>query len=318
MNTADARARTTPWRRATPSGSDPTPELASAFDRVLSFFADRSTRPAVLARMMLGRPSSGDALVTEHLIRERRRQTRMDGSIHGSLLKTVKTLSELLDLACPPDHAAVVRTVGYVLSRQNAPGPYAEGCQPTRHAAGECRHALQGLFSPATRDDEFTNLRFPNGLVVADEDDALFAASCYALRVVLRAREDRRATVQRHVESLIGLGSLWDLDNDRWPPAVRLLALAALGVAPYEYRADTERCASSWIEAQADDGTWAGTDLIPSLDALMGFTMPDASGAIRRGTATLLAQQREDGSFSLDSDEETTLMALRILLRTVT
>jgi len=309
------RAPALTWRRATPGTAQPQPEIVTALSRALAFFADRSTRPALLARGMLGKPLSGDAVLCDHLIRERRRRTRMDGSVHGSLLETTRTLAALLDLGCPPDHAAVVRTLGYVLARQNAPGHFGEGCDRDRHDAGECRHALRGFFSPATRDDEFSTARFPTGLIVDTEDDARFAASCYALRVVLRAREDRRAQVREHIESLIGLESLWDVHGDRWASSLRVFALAALGVVPHTHRANAERCARIFISAQADDGTWHETTLVHALDALSGFTMPEAVQAVHRAIPPLLARQQHDGSFSPDGDEETTLIAMRVLTR---
>jgi hypothetical protein len=239
----------------------------------------------------------------------------MDGSVHGSLLETVKTLSELLDLACPPEQAAVVRTLGYVLSRQDAPGHFGEGCEPERHAAGECRHALGGFFSPATRDDEFSPQRFPSGTVIEIEEDARFAASCLALRTVLRAREDRRTPVRRHIESLLELGSLWDGQSDRWSLDLRGFALAALGGAPYEYRSATARCADAVIAMQSADGTWTGGNQIHLLDALLGFPSTEVSQAIQRAVPGLLALQQQDGSFSPDGDEEVTLIAMRVLAR---
>lgn len=302
-------------RRMAPGTGQASPEIVAALERTRAFFAERSTRPALLARGMLGKPLSGDPVLCEHLIRERRRKTRMDGSIHGSLVETTRTLAELLDLGCPPDHAAVVRTSGYVLAQQNAPGHFGEGCEPDRHEVGECRHALQGFFSLATRDDEFEPSRFPTGVVVEHEDDARFAASCYALRVVLRMREDRRAAVREHLESLVGLESLWDMTGDRWDSNLRVFALAALGTAPHTHRAQTEPCAKAFISAQAADGTWHATNLVHALDALLGFAMPESMQALRRAIPPLLASQQSDGSFSPDGDEEVTLIAMRVFAR---
>jgi len=309
------RAPSLTWRRSAPNTGQASPEIVAALERACAFFADRSTRPAVLARRMLAKPLSGDVVLCEHLIRERRRRTRMDGSIHGSLVETTRTLAELLDLGCPHDHAAVVRTSGYVLARQNAPGHFGEGCEPDRHEVGECRHALRGFFSPATRDEEFTPNRFPTGIVVEHEDDSRFAASCYALRVVLRVREDRRAAVREHIESLVGLESLWDMAGDRWDSNLRVFALAALGTAPHAHRTQTEPCAKVFIAAQADDGTWRATNHVHALDALMGFAIPEAVQAVRQAIPHLLARQQQDGSFSPDGDEEVTLIAMRVLAR---
>ena len=69
-------------------------------------------------------------------------------------------------------------------------------------------------------------------------------------------REDRRAAVREHLESLVGLESLWDLTGDRWASNDRVFALAALAAAPYTHRPQTERCANAFVATQAADGTW--------------------------------------------------------------
>ena len=87
------RAPSLTSRRMAPATGQASPEIVAALERARAFFADRSTRPAVLARGMMAKPLSGDVVLCEHLIRERRRKTRMDGSIHGSLIETTRTLS---------------------------------------------------------------------------------------------------------------------------------------------------------------------------------------------------------------------------------
>ena len=64
----------------------------------------------MLARRMLGVEAPEEDVLVEHLIRERRRYTRMDGSSQGSLMTTAWATWELLQLDCPADHAVVVRT----------------------------------------------------------------------------------------------------------------------------------------------------------------------------------------------------------------
>ncbi len=316
VTTKNSQATTsTTWRRATASGAQQPAEVRRVLEKTLEFFAGQSTRAAVLTRQLAGQSQSGDPVLKQHLVRERRRQTRMDGSVNGSLLATAQTVSELLELDCPPDHAAIVRTLGFVLSRQDAPGHFGEGCDPDRHAVGECRHALTGFFSPASKDDEFRPMRFPSGIVIDREEDARCAASCYALEVVLRAREDRRPAVQKHIESLLGLQSLWDMSDRRWTSDVRALALTALAAAPFQYRADARERAAPFIESQTDDGLWADADILHVADAVSRFTAPEARRAVRRAWPSLFERQMADGSF--DSDPERTFIAARVLAGSV-
>ena len=125
-------------------------ERAVARARLAEYFRDRKTRAGVLARRLLGTAAQADAMLTEHLIRERRLQTRIDGSMDGGLVPTAWAAWELLQLEAPADQAGVVRTVGFLLGRQEQPGRvFGEGCRPYMHERRLCSHHVGGFFSAA-------------------------------------------------------------------------------------------------------------------------------------------------------------------------
>lgn len=282
-----------------------------------TFFRDRETRPGVVARRLVGRPRKEDALLTEQLIQERRRRTRLDGSVDGALVKTAWTAWELLDLGCPLDHSGVLRPVGFVLARQDKPGHFGEGCDPARHEQDLCRHALRGFFSAGTANDVVAPLGFPVGTVIAEENAARFAASCFALRTVLRAGEDQRATVRGHVESLIAMVERsveWAGDT---APDLEFFALGGMALAPINYRPQVEQALSRVLAQQQSDGTWPGADLFHALDMLLSLPFPSAREALKRATPALLSRQQPSGAFDEIGDEERALVALRVLKLTV-
>ncbi len=247
-------------------------DLRQALDRSAAFFRDRETRCGVLARRVLGQPRRTDAALAEYLVRVRRCKTRMDGSAEGSFVRTAWTAWELLDLDCSADHAGVVRTLGYVIGRQNAPGHFAEGCDPTRHERRLCCHFLRGFFSPGPRDELLAPLTLPNGVTVDDEERARFGASCLALRVVLRAGEDRRPAVREHIDCLLGLARLWNEQETEWSPALASFALGGLALAPFEYRQGVTELAETVARRQDADGTWPEVDLFQAVEALLPVT----------------------------------------------
>lgn len=282
-------------------------------DRAAKFLRDRMTRPGMLARRLMGQRQSRDAELVDQLIRERRRRTRIDGSTEGALLPTAWTVWELRDLECPADHAAVVRTVGYVLAQQDRPGRFGEACSAERHEQRLCRHFLDGFFSPGPRDELVGPLEFRSGLVITDEEEARFAVSCFALRAVLRAEADRRSAVRRHVESLLAMRELWDPLGSKWSADLGFLALGALALAPLEYRNKVDEIATLVANQQLPDGRWEGAELFNALDMLMSTSTTSTREAIKRTVPLLCGMQLESGAFDPTGNEEMTLIALRAL-----
>lgn len=289
-------------------------DVRGAIDRLREFFRDRSTRAGMVARRLLGIPRKDDDTLAEQLISERRRRTRINGSIDGSLVKTAWAAWEFLDMDCPPDHVAVVRTVGWVLAQQNQPGHFGEGCDPTRHERRLCRHYLDGFFSAGTADQEVAPLGFASGLTITDEESARFAASCFALRTVLRAHEDRRAGILQHLDSLMGLLER----NDGWGANHKLdllfFAIGAVALAPLQYRDRLEQLVSHVLAHQDDQGDWPNASLFHGCEMLLSVPTAPAREALRRTAPRLLGQQQPDGAFDPEVNEERALTGLRVLL----
>lgn len=287
--------------------------ISDALDRLAAFFEDRETHAGLLARRLLNRVKSGDAQLAEHLVRERRRRTRIDGSVDGSLVDTAWTAWELLDLGCPTDHAAVVRTIGYVLAQQDRPGHFAEGCSEDRHERNLCHHFMKGFFSPGGADRPLAPLSFPTGVTATSESAARFAASCAALRVVLRAGEERRASVRRHLDSVLSLAERPDdleLDGGQ---DLTFFALGALALAPPAYREPLQRLTRHVADRQDRDGRWDGAHLFHALDMLSSAHTSAAREALEQAAPLLCSMQLANGALDADGREEPALVAVRVL-----
>jgi hypothetical protein len=291
----------------------PESDIIRALEGAAEFFLGRTTRAAVVARLLLGARGPHDADLIDQIVRERRRRTRLDGSVDGSLMQTAWSAWELLQLGCPGDHPGVDRMVGYLVSRQDEAGRFGEGCSERRHRLGHCQHHLSGFFSPGTRDESIAPLELASGTVITSEYEARFAASCFALRVVLGAGMDRRAAVRRHVESLFKLGRRWKHNEFPAGLALGFCALGALALVPFEDRSRVEALAAELIGRQGTDGRWPGVSLFHALDCLWQVPGAQTTEAITRATPALLALQQGSGAFDESGNEEQTLIALRAL-----
>jgi hypothetical protein len=287
--------------------------IREAIEAAEEFFRDRESRCGVIARRILGRRRPADDDLQDHLVRERRRRTRMDGSVGGSLVDTAWLAWEFLELGCPPDHAAVLRTIGFVTSRQDAPGHFAEGCTERTHEAHVCHHFLGGFYSPTSRDVAVAPLSFPSGLVVAGEEQARFATSCFALRSALRGGEERRAAVVRHIQALLTLDVLWEARSDEWPLDLAFFGLGALAFAPLEARSKVAPLLARILERQADDGSWPGADPWHALDMVLAVPGERVRAAVRKAVSSILAVQDAEDALG-GEHEERTFIALRALL----
>jgi hypothetical protein len=289
-------------------------ERSAVRARLAEYFRDRETRAGVLARRLLGTPAPEDAVLTEHLIRERRRQTRIDGSMDGGLVPTAWAAWELLQLEAPADQAGVVRTVGFLLGRQEQPGRvFGEGCRPYMHERRLCSHYVSGFFSAGPEEHRVAPLTFPGGVVVSDERGARFAASCFALRTVVRAGEDRREGVRRHVASLLDMDSLWSWDDEAWSGDARLFAFGGVASAPLELRDRAAGAMARVLERQEADGSWPGVDPFHALDMVLQAPTPEARTAVARGAPLVSGQILEDGALEREGGEERALIAVRAL-----
>jgi hypothetical protein len=289
-------------------------ERQEILEGVRAFFAGRPTRAGIVARRLLGHPDANDTEVAEHLIREIRRRTRIDGSMGGVLVDTAWSAWELMELGCLTDCAALVRMVGYVLAQQDKPGHFGEGCTPDAHARKHCHHFLSGFFSPGGRDAEIAPLTLPSGVRFDDEDEARLAVSLFTLRTVLRAGEDRRLSVREHVASLLRSDLLEDAWDTNGHPDLFLLIAGAIAFGPPESRAGLQPALRVLADRQLEDGAWPNTHLFNALDMVSGMTAAQAKPILQRASQHLGALQRTDGGFGDAPNEEWTLIAVRTLL----
>jgi len=149
--------------------------------------------------------------------------------------------------------------------------------------------------------------------VIPDEEEARLAASFFALRTVLRAREERRDAVQRHLTSVTTLAEDWTKSPFPRSPDLLLLGVAALAAAPREHRSAAAYLLNSVLELQTDDGEWEGADFFLALEALLALPIPAAMDAISKAAPKLVELQRDSGAFDEDGSEVKAFVALRTL-----
>ncbi len=203
--------------------------------------------------------------------------------------------------------------LGYLLSRQDQPGRFGEGCGEKRHAIGLCHHQLRGFFSVGSRDDTVAPMTLPTGVVVNDEWEARFAASCFALRVVLQAGLDRREAVRHHLESLLALSERWERQEFDASRDLLFFALGAVAMAPLEYRDRIRTLCEHVLEEQTDAGLWPGTSLFHAIETLLLLPTKAGVEAVRRSLPAVIREQRPSGAFDDTDNEEMALIALRAL-----
>lgn len=269
--------------------------FAAALDGAAEFFTLRETLHGVVARRLLGRPSPQDRDLVDHLIRERRRRSRLDGSIGGSLVPTAQALWELLELGADREHAAVVRLAGFLLMQQDQPGRWSDD-----GAAGD------GFFSPGPRAAAIAPLTLPSDTAFAQEEDARFVASCLALRAVLRAGHEERRPVVRHLESLLRLRVL--------EPHLGFVVLAALGMAPPKYWTRIDALVAEAARHQRADGSWPDVTVFHAVDLLLIVPTRAARLLVTKAAAFIASQQVPSGAFDPTENEANALTALRALL----
>lgn len=285
----------TPTRRRTSGSSQrSTLHFNEQFDRAAAFFRGRETLSGVLARRLLHSAAPADPELADHLIRERRRRSRMDGSIGGSLTHTARAVWEMMDLGAPADHAGVVRMTGYLLEQQDAPGRWSEDGR-----------AGNGFFSPGERGAAVAPLLLPSGTVFADDSDARFVASCLALRAVLRAGHDRRVAVRSHLDGLLAIHAI--------DPHLAFVAVGALGLAPPSFLDLLGPLIDDVSNRQADDGGWPGVTVFHAVDMLLGVPTAPARAAVRHAAPLVASLQTDAGAFDETESEEIALIALRAL-----
>jgi hypothetical protein len=290
------------------------PGLNGGIERLSKFFENRASRPGLLARRALNREQKTDQGLRKRLVQELRGETRLDGSVGGAVVPTIWRVIELIQLGHGDDQAGTIRVMGWVLTLQELPGAYGEGCTDQRHAHKVCEHYVGGFFSPAPPTQRLSPVTLPIGNVYRSESAARFATSCLALRAALMAGFERRPGVQRHMASLVQLQDEFTDWHDYFAPDMIIAALSALAMAPPPYREALPNAAAFIARHQQKDGAWPNADLFHTLDALVAAGTPEARRAVRKAVPLLLKRQRPDGAFGAAAQEERALVALRALL----
>lgn len=290
------------------------PGLSSGIGRLATFFENRATRPGLIARRALGRLTNSDLGLHDRLIREMRGETRLDGSVGGATVPTIWRAIELMELGHQSDQAGVIRVMGWILNLQERPGAFGEDCADQRHANKVCQHFIGGFFSAAPPNERLSPVSLPSGKVFRSEGAARFAVSCLALRAALMAGNERRAGIQRHLESLVVLRETWTSWDGYFAPDAIVSALSALAVAPPPFRDILPDLTGFIAEHQSADGTWPHADLFHVLEALLLAGTLKAKLAVCQAVPALLAIQHPEGGFGNTAMEERALIGLRALL----
>lgn len=286
-----------------------------ALERVSAYFAARETRQGVVARRLLGVHRPEDERLAHALIREKRARLRGDGSIAGDLIQTAWFVWELLDLGVPTDSAIIHKSVGWLVGRQDKDGAYGLGCSPKRHEMKTCEHAIGGFFAYRSAGRTIARTTLPTGATVTSDQGSRFMASCFALRSVLRAAQDERTLVRRHVGSLLALPKLWDTWGKPWQPTLVVAALAAIAWSPEPFRNQLPILAEHLGLNQKPDGSWRNLDIAHTVDSLVAVPLPQAREAVALAAPKLAKMQTQSGAVGTGSyAEERTLVALRAWL----
>jgi len=283
--------------------------------RLSLYFGAEPSRPAILARLALGRPGPRDPDLALDLRERLAAELRPDGSVRGASLPTMWRVHELLDLGEPSDSRPIRAAVRWLGALQGRSGAFGEGCDKQRHARRVCEHFLVGFFSPAPPEQRLTPVTLPNGKVFRAEPAARFALSALALRAMLRAGESSRPAVRRHLESLARLAEQWTGWASAFAPDAIVAGMHALAEAGPPWSDASHRLVPMVAERQGQDGGWVDADIFPMLDMLLAVGSADAVSLVRRALPALSARQRADGSFGTTAQQERALIGLRAALR---
>jgi hypothetical protein len=237
-----------------------------------------------------------------------------DGATAGAAVPMIWRAHELMDLGCEGDEPGCFDIMEWVLTLQEKPGAFDQGCTRTRHAHRVCEHFISGFFSPAPPEQRLAPVMLPNGKVFRAEPAARFAISCLALRAALRGRFEDRPAVERHTMSLLQLQEYWKDWNGYFAADAIIAGIHALAFVSQPNHGILSRLASTIAAHQAEDGSWPNADLFHTLEALLALGTADARAAVRRSVPALLARQRFDGSFGSTAQQERALIALRSLI----
>lgn len=285
-----------------------------SLERVAAYFAERDSRPGLVARRLLHTTRESDEKTALSLIKERRAKQRSDGSVSGELVATSWFVWELLDLGVPAASPPIVRAVKWLTARQDKEGAYVPP-HPKRAPADPRLDAMGGFFAYRTTGRKITRLALPNGAAVMGDGASRLLASVFALRSVLRAGRTEDTLVRRHVGSLLALPHLWDTWGGSWSPTLMANALSAMAWSPPPFRNQLPILSEHLALNQKPDGSWRNLDVVNGVEALVDVPLPQAREAVALAAPRLARMQGPNGALGSGATaEERTLIALRAWL----
>lgn len=286
-----------------------------ALERVGAFFAERQTRPGLVARQLLGAVRPDDERLAQQLIRERRSRQRADGSVAGDLVATAWLVWELLDLGVKPDAPPVAKALKWMGSRQDRDGAWSFYKDPRKAQQDPRQAAVGGFYAYRSSGRTIKRLALPTGVAVTGDWNSRFLASVFALRSVLRAGGEDDTLVRRHVGSLLVLPKLWEAWGGQWNPVLMASALSAIAWSPEPFRNQLPILAEHVAMNQKPDGSWRNLDIVHAVDALVSIPLPQARESVALAAPRLAKLQTPNGSLGNGATaEERSLIALRAWL----
>lgn len=300
--------------------------LSAALTRVEAALLHSPVLEAVIARRESGTARPADPGHAQALAEELCRFQAADGSWAGSLAGTAEALLLLHTITPIPTESvrsAVTRALAWMRGREGVPGAFGEGCDPQRHEAGTCEHALVGMLSPGPPDEDLSGLALSAPARFGSDPDARLGVSCVALQGMLRW-----GAAGPSVE--VQLGSIRQLVAGAFGESLQALFagyVAAAGALVDAPRTDRNTDAigialARILGAQRGDGSWPAADVFHVLDVLLRATAAGhggeaTEGAILRAAELLALLQQRSGSWGQDSGPERMLVGWRVLRHAV-
>jgi hypothetical protein len=304
-----------------------TEALTRALDRLEDALLDAPLLEAVIARREVRVAGDEDLAHASALARELCSFQEEDGSWAGDLARTAEALLLLHSLASDGDSevgATLSAAAAWVRGRMAKPGAFGEGCDPVRHEAGLCSHAMAGFFSPGPASADLSGLTLAVPARFGADAEARLGVSSIALDALLRCGVAGGFT-EPHLASLRKLVSGESLVTAKSPMVAGLVAaLSALIASPPNDRTRSaiDRGMARLLGMQRADGSWPGADIFHVLDMLgragaRGYGGGPVDAAIQRAVEMLALLQRGDGSWGRETGPERMLVAWRALRHAV-
>ena len=246
---------------------------SGARSRLALYFGAEPSRPAILARLALGRPAPRRSATSRWSCAARLAgELRPDGSVRGGL--GARRSGGCTSCWTWASRATAARSVPPLPVARRAPGSERRLRRGMRQATARqrvCEHFLVGFFSPAPPEQRLAPITLPNGKVFRAEPAARFALSC--ARAPGGAPGGRIGTGRRcvrHLESLAGSPEQWT----GWASCARARcdrrrhARAGGGRASLERR-EPRLVAGGGGAAGSRTAGGSDADLFPMLDMLL-------------------------------------------------